>query len=76
MTRPDFKLPGRLCQKHRRALDDRLSLVRERISAGALLADYRPYRTRHPQESGPATGDASTIGNIPTGVALIKRSHG
>ena len=26
MTRPDFKLAGRLCQKHRRALDDRLPL--------------------------------------------------
>ena len=47
----------------------------ERISAGSLLADYRPYRTRHPQESGPRKGDASTHGNIPTGVALINKSH-
>ncbi len=37
MTRPDFKLPGRLCQKHRRALDDRLSLV----ASGSQKARYR-----------------------------------
>ena len=37
--------------------------------------DYRPYRERHPQESPPETGDTSTYGNIPTGVALIKRSQ-
>ena len=36
MTRPDFKLTGRLCQKHRRALDDRLTLV----SSGLQQARY------------------------------------
>ena len=37
MTGPNFELPGRLCQKHRRALDDRLTLV----SSGFQQARYR-----------------------------------
>ena len=76
LLRPDFKLPRCLCKKHSGARYCCFPWAALPCSRSASLPGYRPCRRRRRRQCFPLMGESSTLGNIPTGVALISRSQG